>query len=110
MDEFTKAERARIDYLYGTDFEGEISTDDVKLISRFERVKAEQQIQFEQQSEAAKSEAKRANDEAQGIFAKAMSNLDELHTRALSRMDRLEKRERETIEQAQAKDGLHDGI
>lgn len=101
MDEFTKAERARIDYLYGTDFEGDISTDDVKLIARFERVKAEQQIEFEQQSESAKNDAKRANDEAQGIFAKAMSNLDELHTRAIARMDRLEKREHISIEDAQ---------
>lgn len=90
MDEFTKTERARIDYLYGNDFKGDITPDDVKLISRFESMLANQKMQFEQNKKESLEEIKSMNDEAQSAFVKAMDNLNELHERAIARLDRVE--------------------
>lgn len=109
MDEFTNEEKHRIDVLYGTDFK-DITADDVKLIARYEAYKAKNDAKLQAEIEAIKTESETKLAYALKQQTQAMSNLDELHARALLRLDRLEKRERETIEQAQAKDGLHDGI
>ena len=90
MDEFTKTERARIDYLYGNDFEGDITSDDVKLISRFESMLANQKTQFEQSKKESLEEIRNLQAEAQSEFIQAMSNLNELHARAIDRLDRFE--------------------
>lgn len=42
MDEFTNEEKHKIDVLYGNDFKGEMTIDDVKLIQRYEAYKAQQ--------------------------------------------------------------------
>ena len=90
MDEFTKTERARIDYLYGNDFEGDITSDDVKLISRFESMLANQKTQFEQSKKESLEEIRSLQAEAQSAFIQAMSNLNELHARAINNLDRAE--------------------
>ena len=63
MDEFTKTEMHRIDELYGTDFKGEISTDDVKLIQRYEQMKAKQDLKFKAEVEAMQAESQARIDE-----------------------------------------------
>ena len=90
MDEFTKAERARIDYLYGNDFAGDITSDDVKLISRFESALANQKTRFEQSKKESFEEIRNLQAEAQSAFVEAMNNLNELHARAIDRLDRME--------------------
>lgn len=109
LENFTQEEIHRIDYLYSNDFKG-ITPDDASLIAKYEFEKAQEDAITQAKLDETKIyNDKRMKDETKKLNT-AMSNLDELHTRALSRMDRLEKRERETLEQAQAKDGLHDGI
>ena len=90
MDEFTKAERARLDYLYGNDFNGEVSPDDIKLISKFERYLTIQEIQQEQNKKESLDDIRNMNSEAQEAYAQAMNNLNELHARAMARLDRFE--------------------
>lgn len=101
MDEFTKTERARIDYLYGSDFEGDITQDDIKLISRFEYARAYEDIQAEIKREQTANDSKRDLENAQMLCDQALANMQEQQARALARLDALEKRERPTIEQAQ---------
>ena len=57
MDEFTNDEKHRIDVLYGEDFKGEISPDDVKLIQRFEAYKAKHDVKVQAEIEAMKAES-----------------------------------------------------
>ena len=90
MDEFTKAERARLDYLYGNDFNGEVSPDDIKLISKFERLIANQEMQSEQNKKESLDDIRNMNSEAQEAYTQAMCNLNELHARAIARLDRFE--------------------
>ena len=101
MEEFLKSEIERINYLYGNDFKGDITPDDVKLIARFEYQKAKNEIEYKIENDKILEKAENNVKGAQSVFEKAISNMEELHARALGRMDRLEKRERPTIEDAQ---------
>ena len=101
MEKFTATESDRINVLYAEGFKGEITADDIALISRFEYSKAYEAIQAEIKNEEIKAGAKARAEGTQSVFEQAMSNMQELHARALARMDALEKRERPTIEQAQ---------
>lgn len=44
---FTNEEKDRINVLYGTDFKGEITTKDIDLISRWERYKVENDLEYQ---------------------------------------------------------------
>ena len=101
MDDFTKAERARIDYLYGNDFSGDITQEDIKLISRFEYARAYEDIQSDMKREQTANDSKRDIEIAQSLLEQALSNMQEQQARAIARLDALEKRERPTIEDAQ---------
>lgn len=101
LDDFTKTERTRIDCLYGSDFAGDITQDDVKLIARFEYARAYEDIQAELNHEQIANDSKRDLENAQMLCDQALANMQEQQIRALARLDALEKRERPTIEQAQ---------
>ena len=101
MEKFTAEETDRINVLYGTGFKGEINEDDIKLISRFEYMKAYNDIETQNKENEISTKLKRESANAQSIFEQALSNMQELQQRALSRYEKLEKRERPTIEDAQ---------
>lgn len=101
MDEFTKTELMRIDYLYGNDFKGDITTDDVKLISRFEYARAREDIESEMDREKQKEEISENLKSSENITNTAIENLNSILSYAMERLERLEKRERPTIEDAQ---------
>lgn len=89
MDEFTVAEKDRINLLYGTDF-ADITPEDAELIARFERYKAINEERFlnEMQLRERESQLKMETTKAQHDLA--MSNLEELQKAALKRLERLE--------------------
>ena len=64
MDEFTNEEKHRIDVLYGEDFKGEISIDDVKLIQRYEAYKAKHDAKVQAEIEAMQAESQAKIEEA----------------------------------------------
>lgn len=45
--DFTNNEKRRINELYGTDFKGEMTPDDVKLIAAWEKYKLEQDAEYQ---------------------------------------------------------------
>lgn len=45
--DFTNEEKDRINVLYGTDFKGEINSKDIDLISRWERYKVENGLEYQ---------------------------------------------------------------
>lgn len=101
MEKFTAKESDRINELYANGFKGEITADDISLISRFEYMKAYNDIQASIENEKLKDGAKLRADNTQSMFDQAMENMRELHEIALARLERLEKRERPSIEDAQ---------
>ena len=101
MEDFLKSEIERINYLYGNDFKGDITPDDVKLISRFEYARAKEDIESEKDREEHKENIKNNLETMHSIKERAFSELDAIHDYAFSRLERLEKRERPTIEDAQ---------
>ena len=101
MEKFTATETDRINVLYADGFKGEITADDIALISRFEYMKAYSAIEYEMKEKETQEKMRTMIDNAQTITDKALNALNDLHTFALSRMAALEKRERPTIEQAQ---------
>ena len=90
MDEFTKDELHRIDLLYGEDFKSEDFTpDDVKLIQRWEKWKAEQDAELKARIEAMKAESA-SNIERADAAAKTMQkNLKEFASKARKRYKEL---------------------
>ena len=90
MDEFTNEEKHRIDLLYGEDFKSEDFTpDDVKLIQRWEKWKAEQDAELQARIEAMKAESA-SNIERADAAAKAMQkNLKEFASKARKRYKEL---------------------
>ena len=101
MEKFTAEETDRINVLYGTNFKGEVTADDIALIARFEYMKAYNDIETQMKENETSTKLKRDADNAQSLFEQAFSNLQEMQQRAIERYDRLEKRERPSIEQAQ---------
>ena len=90
MDEFTNAEKHRIDLLYGEDFDAkDMTPDDVKLIQRWEKFKAEQDAELQARLEAVKAESE-ANIERADAAAKTMQkNLKEFANKARKRYKEL---------------------
>ena len=101
MEKFTAEETDRINVLYGTNFKGEVTADDIALIARFEYMKAYNDIETQMKENETSTKLKRDADNAQSMFSQAMENMRELHELAIARMERMEKRERPSIEQAQ---------
>ena len=101
MEKFTAKETDRINVLYAENFKGEITADDIALISRFEYMKAYNDIETQNKENETSAKLKRDSDNAQSLFEQAMTNMQQLQERAMSRYDKLEKRERPTIEEAQ---------
>lgn len=89
MDEFTVAEKDRINLLYGTDF-ADITPDDVTLIARFERWKAVNEAKFQAEIELKQQESQARIEATQAQHEQAMSNLRELQQAALERLERIE--------------------
>ena len=101
MEKFTIEETDRLNVLYADGFKGEITADDVALISRFEYMKAFDDITAQMKNEEIKENAKARAAGTQSMFDQAMANMQELHARALANFDKIEKRERINIEDAQ---------
>lgn len=99
MEKFTAKESDRINELYANGFKGEITAYDISLISRFEYMKAYNDIQATIENEKLKDGAKLRADNTQSMFDQAMENMRELHERAIARLDRFESRERARYEQ-----------
>lgn len=89
MDEFTVAEKDRINRLYGTDF-ADITPDDVALIARFERWKAINEAKFQAEIELKQQESQARIEATQAQHEQAMNNLRELQQAALKRLERIE--------------------
>ena len=89
MDEFTVAEKDRINLLYGTDF-ADITPEDVQLIARFERVKAVGAAKFQAEMELMQQESQAKIETTQALHEQAMANLQELQQAALERLERIE--------------------
>ena len=90
MDEFTNEEKHRIDLLYGQDFDAkDMTPDDVKLIQRWEKWKAEQNAELQARIEAVKNESA-SNIERADAAAKTMQkNLKEFASKARKRYKEL---------------------
>ena len=101
MDEFTKVEIERINYLYGNDFKGELTAIDVKLIARFEYARAKEDIESDINRKEHKEDIENNLEAMRSIKEQAIANLESIQKYALSRLESLEKRERPTIEDAQ---------
>lgn len=89
LDDFTQAEKRRIDLLYGNDFEG-ITPEDAQLIARFEAAKAVEDAAFRERMEREQAESAARMEQAAAEHEKAMRNLEELQARAVARLERFE--------------------
>lgn len=90
MDEFTNEEKHRIDVLYGEDFKSEDFTpDDVKLIQRWESVKAKHDEKVQAQIEIMKQESEQKLSESNELFELAKKNVKELAKRSRKRYKEL---------------------
>lgn len=89
MNEFTKEETARINYLYAHDFEG-ITPDDAILIGKFEANKALQEEEFKAKIDAMEQETQANIAMSKEQHELAMQNLQELQERAVARLERIE--------------------
>ena len=101
MEKFTIEETDRLNVLYADGFKGEITADDVALISRFEYMKAFDDITAQMKNDEIKKNADVRAAGTQSMFDQAMANMQELHARALPNLEKLEKRERPKFEDAQ---------
>lgn len=112
MDEFTEKERHLIDELYErkNKEDATFNVEELDLLSRYESAIAIRDHEYSERDKKRIEDEERIMQSLLQTEKVARDNLNELHARALSRMDRLEKRERETIEQAQAKDGFVYGV
>lgn len=116
MEKFTTEETDRLNILYADGFKGEITALDVRLISRFEYMKAFDDITAQMKNEEIKENAKARAAGTQSVFEQALTNMQELHARALANFDKLEKRERPKFEDAQKQEykietgSAHNGI
>lgn len=88
MDEFTQAEKARIDELYGNDFVG-ITPEDMPLIQRYERYKALNDARFKAEIEAMQKEANAKIVEAHETALLARELLEEHAKRSRERWEML---------------------
>lgn len=88
MDEFTQAEKARIDELYGNDFAG-ITPEDMPLIQRYERYKAINDARFKAEIEIMENESKAKIAEAHETAVLARERLEERAQRSRERWEAL---------------------
>jgi len=88
-DEFTNAEKERINQLYGNDFE-DIKPEDATLIARFEARKARVEEQFQAEIAAFEAESKARIENSREMHEQAMSNLQEMHDAAMERLKAVE--------------------
>lgn len=95
MDEFTQAEKARINELYATDFEG-ITPADIPLIQKFEQQKAVNDARFRAELEAMQKEADVKAAEAHETAALARERLEERAQRSRERWEVLRNGQEKT--------------
>lgn len=95
MDEFTQAEKARIDELYGNDFEG-ITPEDMPLIQRYEQYKALNDARFKAEIEMMQKEADAKIAEAHETAVLARERLEERAQRSRERWEVLRNGQEET--------------
>ena len=88
MDEFTNAEKERINQIYGNDFQN-LEPGDINLISRWERAKAIQEEEFKAKTDALKSEADEKTRLARETAEEARAYVRELRDMAVSRYEEL---------------------
>ena len=87
--DFTKAEKERINQLYGNDFK-DIKPDDALLIARWEQFKAENDANFNEMTRAIQEETRARLEECKKTSDLARENLKELHDLAKARYARFE--------------------
>lgn len=95
MDEFTQAEKARINELYATDFEG-ITPADMPLIQRFERAKTVQDELFQAEVKAMEMESEARIDETRKTAELARERLEERAQRSRERWEVLRNGQEKT--------------
>lgn len=86
MDEFTQAEKARIDELYGNDFAG-ITPADIPLIQKYEQFKTVNEARFKAEIEAMQKEAEAKIIEAHETAKLARDLLEERAQRSRERWE-----------------------
>lgn len=89
MDEFTTEEKERINVLYGSDF-ADTTPDDIKLIQRWEKARAEIDAQFKTENELLQTEFEEKIRIVSAQVEHAMNALDELKEAALARLKAVE--------------------
>ena len=87
--DFTNEQKHRIDVLYGEDFKGELTTDDVKLIAEWERYKLENELEYQQKVKEQETLAAKQIEIAEDLAAIARKNLSESANRSRQRWERL---------------------
>lgn len=88
MDEFSQAEKARINELYGNDFEG-VTPADIPLIQKYEQFKAVNEARFKAEMEAMQKEADIKASEAHETAKLARDLLEERAQRSRERWEML---------------------
>lgn len=86
--DFTKEDRERLDYLYGTDFK-DIKPEDALLIARFETKRAQEDSEFKKHIELMENESKARIQACEAEKKQALANLQELHDAAIARLERV---------------------
>lgn len=87
--EFTNAQKQRIDYLYGNDFEG-ITPEDALLIAQWEQAKAINDAEFQAKMSAIEAETQARIENSREMHEQAMGNLQVMHDAAMERLKAVE--------------------
>lgn len=87
--EFTNEQKHRIDVLYGEDFKGELTADDVKLIAEWEKYKIENDLKYQANKKEQDEITARKIEIAEDLAAIARKNLSESANRSRKRWERL---------------------
>lgn len=95
MDEFTQAEKARINELYGNDFK-DVTPADIPLIQKFEQLKAVTDAKLKAELEAMQKEADVKAAEAHETAALARERLEERAQRSRERWEVLRNGQEKT--------------
>ena len=87
--EFTNEEKDRINKLYGNDFKGELTPDDVKLIANWEHYKIENDMEYQLKIKEQDEIAARKIEIAENLAAIARKNLNEFAQRSRERWEQV---------------------
>lgn len=90
MEKFTSSESDRLAILYGEGFHGELTQEDIALIARFEKMKAESEAEYQDRKAALQSETQAKIVAAQSQADNAINGLNTLVNAALARLERIE--------------------